>query len=369
MGEDPKRKRVGKRDLCEGGGCGASGAQVCGVNRLDRDTVACMHEAVAQMAHSPGNPPAASSECWPASWRDWLSSHCAVRFGRLNRFPAVSVARKGLVSLLARHSSTVQFDTPYGFQILLPAWHAGMVIAAMDGRISHPGITQAFCEVIRPGHTVIDGGAHVGFYTLLAAKLLKSQGLVVAFEPDPRNFALLQANVALNGLSRVSHLEQKALSNADGELDFWVSANDSMIGSLVELPGLQQSGTRVAATRLDDYLTSQNIGKVDVIKLDLEGAEALALQGMRHSLETAALLAYEINRPRLARLGIDPLELIDQTAAWGRFTLILMTDERSNEVLRIDDSRCAQVLKEDQMANVICAKEEAAERLSGKFSG
>lgn len=306
-------------------------------------------------------------ECWPSSRRDWLISHCGIRFGRLDRFRPVSLARKRILSLVARSHLAVQFDTAYDVRMLLPAWDANVVIAAMNGRILHPWITEIFREVIQPGFTVIDGGANVGFYSVLAASLLQGRGRVVSFEPDPRNIPVLETNVRLNDVSHIVDLVPKALSDVEGELDFWLVPWNSWGGSLVEVKGSQDTRLKVASTTLDDYLFSANINRVDVIKLDIEGAEPLALQGMRRSLASAKLLIYEINKPRLAELGIQPLELIRWTHEYGGFTSLLVSDERTDEILPLEDNRCPEILNQYGWANVICAKDEVGQYLLEKF--
>jgi FkbM family methyltransferase len=306
-----------------------------------------------------------SWECWPASPRDSIISHVGIRFGRFDRFRAFASTRKRILSVVARRDLAVQYETAYGIQILLPAWDTNTVIAAIYGRITHPWITKIFREVIQPGYTVIDGGANVGFYSVLAASLMRGHGRVVSFEPDPRNIPLLQANAVLNYLTDIIHLEPKALSNVEDELDFWVCPENSLFGSLVELKGSQDTHLKVPGTTLDLYQRSAGIGNIDVIKLDIEGAEPLALQGMRRGLETAKLLIFEINKPRLVELGIMLLDLINQTVEWGHFTSTLISDERTDEVLWMDDSRCPEILDEYGWANVICGKGEVADRLSG----
>lgn len=305
--------------------------------------------------------------CWPSSLRDRLVSHCGIRFGRFDRFESVFNARKRLLSLAGRKHTTVLFNSVYGLKIFLPAWDANVIICAMNGSIPHPYITEIFRTVIKPGYTFVDGGANIGFYSMLAGSLLKGRGVVVSFEPDPRNIPVFEANMALNGLSEVVRLVPKALSNAEAEYDLWGDPMNTWGGGLIRAKASQSIRTKVLSTTLDGYLAAEKIRSADVVKLDIEGAEPLALEGMQGSLDSARLLVYEINKPGLDGLGIAPLDLIELTNARGRFTLTLVTDERKDEIIPLGNSRCREILNDYGWANVISAKGEVAAELAAKF--
>jgi FkbM family methyltransferase len=285
----------------------------------------------------------------------------------MDRFTALREARKVLLSVLGRDHGVVLYQTTYGFEILLPAWDSNIVIAASNGRILHPRMTEIFLAVIQPGDTFVDGGANMGFYSLLAATALRGEGRVVSFEPDPRNIPVLQANAKINRLDSLIRIEPKALSDAECELDFWSAPENSWGGSLVELPGAKSRQHKVCATTLDHFVSSANIGRVDVVKLDIEGAEPLALQGMREALRTARLVAYEINKPRLDQLKIQPMDLIRRTNEWGQFEITFVSDERTDEILPLEDARSIEILDSYGWANVVSAKGDAVDRLREMF--
>lgn len=306
-------------------------------------------------------------ECLPASPRDWFISQCGIRFGRMDRLTGFREARKALLSLMSRDHGGVLYQTAYGFEILLPAWDSNVVIAALNGRILHPRMTEIFLAVIEPGDTFVDGGANMGFYSLLAATALEGKGRVVSFEPDPRNIPILYSNVKINHLEAIISIEPKALNNTECELDFWGAPENSWGGSLVELPGAESKRYKVSATTLDHYIASTDLGQVGIIKLDIEGAEPLALQGMGEALRTARLVAYEINKPRLDQLKIRPIDLISRTNERGRFEITLVSDERTDDILPLEDPRSIEILDCYGWANVVSAKGDAADRLREMF--
>jgi FkbM family methyltransferase len=94
------------------------------------------------------------------------------------------------------------------------------------GRLFEPFETEWLENLVRPGDTVFDIGAHIGFYTLLLARLVGPAGKVLAFEPDPANFALLQQNVVLNRYANVA-LYNLALSSQAGSAALFLSGDNA----------------------------------------------------------------------------------------------------------------------------------------------
>ncbi len=131
---------------------------------------------------------------------------------------------------------------------------------------------------LRPGSTVLDIGAHFGLYSILAARQVGREGRVLAFEPNPRNLLYLRLNVLLN---RQRHVEvvPVALSNEEGEADFTcVSQGAYSALHAAEVPG-KTSVIRVQQTTLDAIVAKEKLHSVDFVKLDVEGAELLVLEG------------------------------------------------------------------------------------------
>jgi FkbM family methyltransferase len=141
---------------------------------------------------------------------------------------------------------------------------------------------RLFRERIRPGATVFDIGANVGFFTLLASKLAGDSGRVVAFEPLPRNLEFLNRHIHLNDVANV-HVEPLAIAAASGEAHFRVAQHASM-------GGLRDGGDlRVVTASLDDLIASGHVTRPDFIKMDIEGAESDALRGAARLLASGAL--------------------------------------------------------------------------------
>lgn len=151
-----------------------------------------------------------------------------------------------------------------------------------------PFETEVFQRLLRPGDTVIDLGANIGIYTLLAAKIIGPSGSVWAFEPDPRNFALLTKNIQENGYTQITAV-QKAVSHQSGFVSLFRSPINWGDHRLLPSPDHQEM-VHVESVTLDDYPPLKTT-RVHAIKMDIQGAEGLALQGMVRLLARQPTLA------------------------------------------------------------------------------
>lgn len=161
-------------------------------------------------------------------------------------------------------------------------------------------LQESFRSLIRPGQVVYDVGANVGFMTLVAARLVGPAGKVVAFEPGPRTARELRAQVRLNRLTTVTVVEC-AVSDRAGEAELVTSAY-SVTASLASGPP-EDAGPatrRVRTTTLDE--AAREFGVPDLIKIDIEGAEILALEGARVLLRSRRpALVVELHSDDLSR--------------------------------------------------------------------
>ncbi len=164
-----------------------------------------------------------------------------------------------------------------------------------------------FCESwLRPGDVVVDVGAHVGFFTLLAARRVGPGGSVHAFEPIPENFERLGRNIELNGFENVQ-LNQVAVTDYCGEVHLGVD-EERMLGTSSGNYAIGGALGTVAApaTTLDTYL-DEHVGgaRVRLLKVDAEGAEPKIFAGLQETLERNApdAVLFEVNAKALAAHG------------------------------------------------------------------
>lgn len=137
-----------------------------------------------------------------------------------------------------------------------------------------------FEQLVTEGSVVFDVGAHVGFYTLLAATLAGPRGRVYAFEPLSANIHYLKAHLRLNRITNVTVIE-KAVSDGAGTAAF-VEGPSSAMGHFAA-----QGGMVVPTVSLDDLFLRGEIPAPDFIKIDVENAVWLALKGAENLLRRA----------------------------------------------------------------------------------
>jgi FkbM family methyltransferase len=174
---------------------------------------------------------------------------------------------------------------------------------------------RTMAALLRPGDTCIDVGANVGFFTLLMATSVGPTGAVWAFEPSPTTRARLLRNIQLNQVAHVT-LREEAVSNVDGERLFFGGPEDH--SGVASLRPAQASSTsyEVRTCRLSTCLPESL--RPSLIKMDIEGAEYLALQGMRELLQAHHPdLIIEMSRQHLLEMGTSPAEICTFLTQFG----------------------------------------------------
>lgn len=141
---------------------------------------------------------------------------------------------------------------------------------------------ELFSEYIKNGMTVVDVGANIGYYTLLAAKLVGPSGKVYAFEPEPKNFSILSKNISINNFRNVVVLPKAASDKNDKAFLYLSETNNE--GHRIYNLGEGRKKIEIESVSLDDFFVGQE-EKIDFIKIDVEGAEMAVLEGMRHILK------------------------------------------------------------------------------------
>ena len=173
-------------------------------------------------------------------------------------------------------------------------------------------LLELFERYVRPGDTVLDVGAQIGFYSVHLGEMVTASGRVYSFEPDPCALEYLRASLTASRMDWV-RAEPFALSAREGKIDFNVSpvVGWSTAVSNSHLTGLQR--ICVPTFRLDALVENGKIlGKIRLAKIDVEGFELEVLCGMRRVLRKARpILIMEVNRPMLEFQGTTPLEVFE----------------------------------------------------------
>jgi FkbM family methyltransferase len=164
--------------------------------------------------------------------------------------------------------------------------------------------TALLQSALRPGMTFVDVGANWGYYTLLAAHLVGPRGRVLSLEPDPRLFRKLHDVVTDNSLAQVTAVQIAAAQQAGTLHMAGYDEHDENFGlSRVVVRASDPEAFAIEGRPLDDLLDEARLGRIDLLKMDVEGFEGAALRGLERSLRDARI-------DRLL-LELHPRQLID----------------------------------------------------------
>jgi FkbM family methyltransferase len=192
--------------------------------------------------------------------------------------------------------------------------------------------TELFKKMVEDGMVVVDIGANIGYYTLIAAKLVGNKGIVYAFEPEPSNYKRLCENIAINGYTNIVPVE-KAVSKANGKTKLYVNAAMTHVSSFAKdnvlIHRKDFDCLEVETTTLDDFF-ERTVGndRIDFMKIDVEGAEGLVVDGAERVLRNNSLkILMEFMPDCLRNVGADPLELLYKLRSYG-FEIKLLNDRK-----------------------------------------
>jgi FkbM family methyltransferase len=233
---------------------------------------------------------------------------------RIRRYPLatlrlffVDYVLKFLIYKLHLLSPLVSARTFWGdkMRVVFPDNRAVYHYGLLDGQ--EIAVNSFIVDKLKEGDTFLDAGAHTGYYTLLASKIVGPRGSVHAFEPTPRTFGILKSNVEAAGRSNI-RLNKEALldKNKDIEIvDFGIRYGglnsalplDRLPRGFIDLSSrehIRLEKIKAEAITVDDYCLRNNV-EPNIIKVDIEGSEYSLLLGARETIKThRPLLVVEI---------------------------------------------------------------------------
>jgi FkbM family methyltransferase len=204
--------------------------------------------------------------------------------------------------------------------------------------VHEEGTTALFKKVVKQGNVVVDLGANIGYFTLLAAKLVGENGKVFSFEPEPQNFNYLIRNIELNNYQNV-FAYQKAIADKVGKTKLYICTYDSGHHTINQSEGIEayrlgRAGEtkeiEIDLVTLDSFLADKT-DKVDIVKIDVEGAEALAIDGMREILKKNRdiKIFLEYFPLLINKMGSSPQQLIELLMIEFKFQLFTIGHDYS----------------------------------------
>jgi FkbM family methyltransferase len=161
-------------------------------------------------------------------------------------------------------------------------WVAQSPMSPQGVRRTCPLVGYEYVREIKEGDIVVDAGAFTGDFTVYASRKVGSRGHVLAFEPDPNNLRRLNRNLR-GELKNVTIIEKGLWINTD-TLTFRMGDSGLTSGTTAMDSGSKASDISVNVTSLDEELRRRGIHHIDVLKMDIEGAEIEALMGAQNTL-------------------------------------------------------------------------------------
>ena len=201
--------------------------------------------------------------------------------------------------------------------------------------IYEPFETELLKKLIKKNNIIIDVGANIGYYTLIATKCAGKNGKVYAFEPDPTNFAILKKNANINGYNNII-LTQKAISNKTGKAKLYLCTKNTADHKIYD-DGTNRKFIEIDSIRLDDFFKNFN-EEINLIKIDTQGAEGHVLQGMISLIERNKniKIIIEFWPSGLQKDGFNPKDLLMSLKKHG-FNLYIINEKSERlEPVNID---------------------------------
>lgn len=200
--------------------------------------------------------------------------------------------------------------------------------------------TALFKRAIHPGSVVVDVGAQIGYYSVLAASICGDSGQVLSFEPDSHNFGLLAANLHINGFKTATATNKAVTDKAESRqffIDNYNLGKHSLALSNVTSIDRDAKSSFTETVALDVFLAERQQDRVDVLKVDAEGAEGLVIRGCQRTLErNSAVLFIELWPFGQRNLGTDPREMLLSLKSLGYDAYLI--DEASRTTERIEST-------------------------------
>jgi FkbM family methyltransferase len=190
-------------------------------------------------------------------------------------------------------------------------------------RTWEPSTTREMLQRVPAGGTFVDVGAHVGWYTLKLAKAVGPGGHVIAVEPNHETLVQLRDNISASGVGAFVVVAPVACSDSEAMLTFYAASRANTGESSLSLANASQdkaiaASYAVRARRLDDIVKEAHVGRVDAIKIDVEGAETLVLKGASETLDhDRPVVAVELIDRQLKAMGSSAAELTAFMTAHG----------------------------------------------------
>ena len=191
-------------------------------------------------------------------------------------------------------------------------------VTGLYGDLNELIVQQIFQNLVENKRYIVDAGAHYGFYTLIAAVRISKSGKVLAFEPSKDNFRVLKLNIVINRLQNVK-LFNVGLWDHETEAYLGMPKGTRNTGEKTLAINVNQSDDIeiIKLKRLDTILNNLNINRVNLAKIDVEGAEYHVIKGFGTYLDECENIIIEVHPRKMLKLGYSPIELYNMLKKHG----------------------------------------------------
>ena len=240
----------------------------------------------------------------------------------------------------------IRFAAPIPFSLSYDARDGGVGHKFLMYREYEPNMTRVVNALIKPGMSIWNIGANLGYYAVLAAKLA-GNGKVTAFEPHPLNAARLRANVKFNALTDVRVVEA-ALASESGSLTFYESETNTGDHRITSEGGRDAITVRAIAASE----AVREFGSPELIIMDVQGAEGLILRSLKETIAaTRPTMIFEFWPDGLASSGSSAQEVEDLLRALEY--QVWRIDEYRSTLLRVEPGRIALCMRAGEETNLL----------------
>ncbi|AWB46223.1 FkbM family methyltransferase [Paenibacillus sp. CAA11] len=231
----------------------------------------------------------------------------------------------------------------YGGYLTISSQDLSLMPTLVSTGVFEVPLTKYFINNVKPGETIVDIGANVGYFTLLAAKLVGEKGKVIAFEANSQLVDYIKDNLAMNWITENVSVINKACYSCNQFLEFNTSEKFHGYSSIHDKPADDNLVDtyithKVEAVALDRELSNYE-GVIDLLKIDIEGGEYHAFKGMQSLIESKRIkkISFEWNRSMLAGDADSFLSLIDDLMNRFGGYLYYLDNEGNPNAAKLED--------------------------------
>jgi FkbM family methyltransferase len=229
-------------------------------------------------------------------------------------------------------------------------------------------ILQVFRRYARPGDTVIDVGAHIGYFTLFLAELVGPQGHVYSFEPDPRARNFLARSVNGSDIDWID-VSPLALATGSGSVKFFLAKGLGSSSAVKAVQQIDAEETAIQTVSLDELVDQGSVaGPIRLVKIDVEGYELDAIRGMAKVLKDhRPVMVVEVNKEMLHARGESPASLFALLTSLDYRVEALEKPARGRFKESIMTSAINGTEPQDRYYDVLCLPKELKAGEAGQY--